>query len=190
MKYYIFIMNAKWAKLIIQQLRFLLCSFYPDYSPVFFHCPEMPCALTDLKVSEALIHQHASEEAIFSRDIWEAIEGIGAAGGQAGRGLWRAAHRVGHHLSGELWVNMLKVCRASLEKHATSLFTQIAFSARWNRTEYLHKVKWYTNNLWYPTKTKGLEGVCKNLPHWGYMEAWFACGRGHPSLWGQRTHDF
>lgn len=72
------------------------------------------------------IGEHVLEKAIFSRNIGEAIESIGAAGSEACCSFWGATHRVGHHLSCELWVNMLKVWRASLRKHVKRLITQLA----------------------------------------------------------------
>lgn len=57
-----------------------------------------------------------SEEAVLTGYVGEAAEGVGAAGRQTGAQLWSSAHRVGHHLSGELWIDVLEVSRASLKK--------------------------------------------------------------------------
>lgn len=58
--------------------------------------------------------QRRSQEAVFAGHIGEAVEGVVGAG--AGAELGCAAHRARNHLPGELWVDVLGVCWASLQK--------------------------------------------------------------------------
>ena len=55
-----------------------------------------------------------SEVAVITGDVGEAVEGVGAAG--AGGHLRSPAHRAWHHLSGELWVDVLRVSWTFLEE--------------------------------------------------------------------------
>lgn len=55
----------------------------------------------------------ASQEAVLVGDEGEAVEGVAGAG--AGVELGGPADRAGNHLSGELGVNMLRICWPFLE---------------------------------------------------------------------------
>lgn len=72
-----------------------------------------PLSRTDEEI-KTRVRSGRSEEAVVAGYVGEAAEGVGAAGGQTGAQLRSPAHRVGHHLSGELRIDVLEVSRASL----------------------------------------------------------------------------
>lgn len=90
----------------------------------FSTAQEKLCSVMSLYISACTVVKRlklesprlSSEETVLTGHVGETAEGVGAAGGQTGAQLWSSAHRAGHHLSGELWIDVLEVSRASLGK--------------------------------------------------------------------------
>lgn len=95
--------NSLPGHLVVQRSRCVHGGFFPHHT----------AELREIK-SRVQSPRRFSEEAVLTGNVGETAESVGAAGGQTGTQLRSSAHRVGHHLPGELWIDVLKVSRASL----------------------------------------------------------------------------